>query len=358
MKDGSLSSIHGDLLFQQWVPGKILLSGEYVVLDGATALGLASRMGQSMAVFRGSEPGYLRWTALDHLHNPWLQANYRIVDGQWSVGEVSAEASESAGLLQNWLQAAWTLMAGLGEGSASGYGGASWNDILHQEGMAVQTQLDFARSWGLGSSSTALALLAQWLGVDARRLYALTTNGSGYDLEVALQNASILYHLPEGRPITNSHAPALLEPIVQPIPYRSPQGGGLWLVDPGGKQISAKEVVRYRNLDTNQRMACVEEISSLSIGLATCPDVTTMLDYFVRHDTILENLLGQPCLQRSAGNGFPGRLKSLGAWGGDLFLAVSPSPEDALHWLENQANWSIYPFEQIIQCEPYPLDRL
>ncbi|MFM7179176.1 MAG: hypothetical protein ACKOX5_06665, partial [Bacteroidota bacterium] len=67
MMNGSLSSIHGDLLFQQWVPGKILLSGEYVVLDGATALGLASRMGQRMAVFRGSQPGCLRWTALDHL---------------------------------------------------------------------------------------------------------------------------------------------------------------------------------------------------------------------------------------------------------------------------------------------------
>ena len=352
MKDGSLSSIHGDLLFQQWVPGKILLSGEYVVLDGATALGLASRMGQSMAVFRGREPGYLRWTALDHLHNPWLQANYRIVDGQWSVGEVSAATAESAGMLQTWLQAAWTLMAGLGESSASGYGGASWNDILHQEGLAVQTQLDFARSWGLGSSSTALALLAQWLGVDARRLYALTTNGSGYDLEVAMQNSSILYRLPEGRPITNSPSAAPLEPIVQPIAYRSPQGGALWLVDTGGKQISANEVVRYRNLDTNERLACVEKISSLSIALATCPDVTMMMDCFEQHDAVLEKLLGQPCLQRSAGNGFPGRLKSLGAWGGDLFLAVSPSPVDALHWLENQANWSIYPFEQLIRCEP------
>ncbi|MFM7379900.1 MAG: hypothetical protein ACKO2X_02190, partial [Bacteroidota bacterium] len=291
-------------------------------------------------------------TALNHLHNPWLKANYRIVDGLWSVEEVSAAASESAGLLQNWLQAAWTLMAGPGDGSALGVEGASWNDILHQEGLTVKTQLDFARSWGLGSSSTALALLAQWLGVDARHLYALTTNGSGYDLEVAMQNSSILFRLPEGRPITNSLSAAPLEPIVQPIPYRSPQGGGLWLVDPGGKQISAKEVVRYRNLDTNQRLACVEKISSLSIALATCQDVNMMMDCFEQHDVVLEKLLGQPCLQRSAGNGFPGRLKSLGAWGGDLFLAVSPSSEDALHWLENQANWSIYPFEQLIRCEP------
>nr|MBM3931420.1 hypothetical protein [Sphingomonadales bacterium] len=328
------------------------MSGEYVVLDGATAFGLASRMGQSMSVFRGSEPGCLRWTALDHLHNPWLQANYRILDGQWSVGEVSDKAAEASSILQNWLQAAWTLMAKPGEGSVSGYEGASWNDILHTEGLTVQTQLDFARSWGLGSSSTALALLAQWLGVDARRLYALTTNGSGYDLEVAMQNSSILYRLPEGRAIPNSPSPAPLEPIVQPIAYRSPQGGALWLVDPGGKQISAKEVVRYRNLDTNQRMAHVEEISSLSIALATCQDVTMMLDFFEQHDAVLEKLLGQPCLQRSAGNGFPGRLKSLGAWGGDLFLAVSPCPEDALHWLENQANWSIYPFEQLVRCEP------
>ena len=352
MKDGSFSSGYGDLLFQKWVPGKVLLSGEYVVLDGATALGLASRLGQSMEVFRGGEPGRLRWTAHDHLRHPWLKANYRIVDGQWSVDEGDVATSEAAVMLRNWLQTAWTLMAKASEGSASGYGEAFWNDILRQEGLTVHTRLDFARSWGLGSSSTVMALLAQWLEVDARTLYTLTTNGSGYDLEVALQNSSILYRLPYGRPITNSTSTPPLEPIVQPIHYHAPQGGCLWLVDPGGKQTSAKEVVRYHNLDSKRRLYCVEEISSLSKELATCHEVDRMLEYFVRHDSVLENLLQQPCLHRISGKGFPGRLKSLGAWGGDLFLAVSNCPEDAVHWLKNQSDWSIYPFDQLIHCEP------
>jgi hypothetical protein len=197
------------------------------------------------------------------------------------------------------------------------------------------------------------------LGVNARQLYALTQNGSGYDLEIALQNSSILYRLTKAsfnpKPPTSlskfpSDNPRL--PSVHKVTFQLPRDGQLWLVDPGGKQTSASEVIRYLEIDESHRLECVDKISSLSLALATCTNVTTMMDYLAQHDAVMEKLLGQSCLHHSVGHGFPGRLKSLGAWGGDLFLAVSDHPEEALQWLESHENWSIHPFERLIRCEP------
>jgi hypothetical protein len=306
-----------------------------------------------MEVYRGGLAGVLQWTALDHLHIPWLKINFGLVNGFWTF-EIPSPAgdfqSDHAEILQKWLQAAWNLMEGHEQKTENPP--SLWGNLLEERGIMVRTRLDFPGNWGLGSSSTALALLAKWLSVDARRLYALAQNGSGYDLEVALQNSSILYQLP--RQIEGHLFPSMngTEPIVQRIRYRLPEGGQLWLVDPGGKQISSGEVIRYRNLNQGQRTDCVEEISALSKALAGCSEVPVMMQFLARHDDIMEHLLGQPCLNRVAGSGFPGRLKSLGAWGGDLFLAVSEQPDEAIHWLKSQEGWIIHSFDQIIRCEP------
>lgn len=346
-------SHHGKIIFQHWVPGKILLSGEYAVLDGATAVGLASRLGQSIEVYRGKVPGTLQWTALDHLKSPWLEVNYNLHNGLWTIEQTISTLhapNEQAERLRQWLQEAWNLMSAPTQTAGNSLN--LWNTLLQEQGLEVQTRLDFPRHWGLGSSSSAIALIATWLGVDARRLYALTQNGSGYDLEVALQNSSILYELPQPLDGSRSSSGNGSGPSVQRINYRLPVGGQLWLVDTGGKQISSGEVIRYRNLDPNRRLACVSEISDLSKALAACGEVPVMMQDLARHDAIMEGLLGQTCLHRIAGQGFPGRLKSLGAWGGDLFLAVSDHPDEAVDWLQNQEGWRLHPFEQIILCEP------
>jgi len=349
MSGRQISSVEGELIFQNRVPGKILLSGEYVVLDGATALGLASRLGQSMEVYRGGVPGLLHWTAYNHLHKPWLQVTYQWVNRQWALHGTKGPASAEIEMLLNWLQTAWNLIETQNQLTTDHP--SPWADILQNEGLMVQTRIDFPRGWGLGSSATALALLAKWLGVDARLLYALTQNGSGYDLEVALQDSSILYQWPTDSRNNNSISVGSMGPIVQKINYRLPMNGQLWLIDSGSKQISSKEVFRYHNIDQKLRVACVPEISSISIALAACTEVPVMMEYLVQHDAIMERLLRQPSLHRLTGNSFPGRLKSLGAWGGDLFLAVTNRPDEALIWLNQRREWSLQSFDQIIHCE-------
>jgi len=326
------------ILFSQRVPGKILLSGEYLVLDAATALGLVSRYGQSLSVETDAmaKPGTLHWTALDMNGKPWMEAVLVWEDGRWTLAADSAEVPENQRLRQG-LQAAWDLASEKQTVQSSPTTSSNHDPALTlaQTGLRVTTSLEFPRRWGLGSSSTLVALLAEWWGIDARKLYAMVQNGSGYDLEIALSGRSMLYNR---------------EPVqIQPLDFRVPPGSLLRLVDPGSKQISSAEVSRYRQLSLQTRAEAVPRISQISEALAQGPTIQEMLGLFRDHDYILEGVLGQPCLHTLEGHGFPGRLKSLGAWGGDLFLAASDQPSLAMEWLDNHLNWTSYPLEEIIQ---------
>ena len=61
----------------------------------------------------------------------------------------------------------------------------------------VITNLEFDLQWGLGSSSTLISLLAQWLKIDPYLLLSKTFKGSGYDIACANASSPILYELTE-----------------------------------------------------------------------------------------------------------------------------------------------------------------
>jgi mevalonate kinase len=54
--------------------GKLLITGEYVVLDGATALAIPTKYGQSLAVTDNNEQT-LHWVSKDHTGNIWFETH-------------------------------------------------------------------------------------------------------------------------------------------------------------------------------------------------------------------------------------------------------------------------------------------
>ena len=59
--------------------GKLLLSGEYYVLDGATALALPTNYGQVLKVtYSPSEHKVLHWKSYDNNGELWLEAVFDI----------------------------------------------------------------------------------------------------------------------------------------------------------------------------------------------------------------------------------------------------------------------------------------
>ena len=274
--------------------GKLLLTGEYLVLKGALALAIPVRLGQSMVVRNCEERSdmAIQW----HANKP---------DGYWfsvvlnldTLEIIESDDQPKAEKLSQILKAVREL-----------------NPKAFSPGLRLETHLDFYPVWGLGSSSTLIANLAQWAEVDPYKLLKMTFGGSGYDIACANAQTPVFYQL------------EYEEPQVCPAPFNPSFAEHLFFVYQGKKQRSSNEVKSFneRMLDYDCRDD-VEAISEISLAL---PNITT-IDDFQRFMDIHEDILAH-CLDRNpVKSNFPdfeGSLKSLGAWGGDFLLAATKWP--------------------------------
>ena len=64
--------------------GKLLLTAEYVVLDGAKALAIPTVFGQSLHVEKETI-NKLTWNSLDHNQNVWFSAKFSFQDKSVSI---------------------------------------------------------------------------------------------------------------------------------------------------------------------------------------------------------------------------------------------------------------------------------
>lgn len=280
--------------------GKLLLSGEYVVLDGARALALPTRPGQWLQVAGQSDPG-LSWSSLDADGSCWLKANFEPKELQQAPppGPFPDDPQER---LLRILQTAVSLRP----------------DFIRKcRGARVETRLDFPRSWGLGSSSTLLANLAAWSGTDPYALLDRTLGGSGYDLACARSEHPIYYQrtAPGG-------------PVAERAPFDPPFAGSLWFVYLNVKQDSREGIERYRGRRPVAQ-ALLDEISELGSQMVAAPNLPAFRAAMDRHEELISGLLGLPPVKERLFPDFPGSLKSLGAWGGDFILAAAEADTPA-----------------------------
>lgn len=272
--------------------GKLLLSGEYAVLDGARALALPTRLGQWLEVSPGTGPG-LSWTSLEADGTPWLETYFEPEALAGGPGGDPFPTSPEARLLRI-LQTAVSLQPAF---------------LQHCLGQCVVTRLEFPRPWGLGSSSTLLANLAAWANTDPYALLDRTLGGSGYDLACAAADQPIYYWRTPAQP-----------PRVEPAPFDPPFAQSLWFVYLNVKQDSREGIQRYRNLKAVPE-ALLAEISDLGVQMATASSLSSFREAADRHEALLAALLGLPTVKARLFPDYPGSLKSLGAWGGDFMLA-------------------------------------
>jgi len=55
--------------------GKLLLTGEYLVLDGAQALAIPTKYGQGLIIEKRAQEG-LKWESYDEYGNCWFQQDF------------------------------------------------------------------------------------------------------------------------------------------------------------------------------------------------------------------------------------------------------------------------------------------
>ena len=151
MNQGQTMSYHSN--------GKLLLSGEYLVLKGATALSIPTKFGQSL-VFSPIEETHFLWQSFDHLNRIWLEVIFD--PSSLKIRSFNGD-QEAATRLRDLLRIAFDLSD------------RNPSDLI---GYSVSTLLEFDKNWGLGTASTLINNVADWLDIDPYLLLQRTFGGS------------------------------------------------------------------------------------------------------------------------------------------------------------------------------------
>jgi mevalonate kinase len=296
--------------------GKLLLTGEYFVLDGAVALALPTQSGQTMQVVENQYEKIV-WNSFDANGTSWFQGVFGLPSGEYETGNDEESGRRLSQIFNAILQQKPTF-------------------FQQYQGLHVETRLEFPRQWGLGSSSTLLANLARWSGTDAYALLRHTFGGSGYDLACAQAQGPILYQLHHGKPRVQAV-------MFKPIFYQN-----LYFIYLGKKQNSREGIARYRE-KVQQQPAIVLQISTLTEQFMMCKDLPTFESLIRAHESVVSATLELPRAKDLYFQDFPGEIKSLGAWGGDFVLAASAYGQEETKAYFNEKGFDIViPYESII----------
>jgi mevalonate kinase len=275
--------------------GKLLITGEYLVLDGAKSLALPTKFGQSLSVEITNNPCKIFWRSFDSDGDCWFETELDF------NSIMSFKYDSKLDSVQN------TLIRILKEGF-------QLNPEFLQDktiGYHITTNLNFPRNWGLGTSSTLLNNIAQWLQIDAFVLLHASFGGSGYDIACAQNNAAITYQL------KNSN------PMVEKVSFNPSFTDSIYFLYLNKKQNSKSAIATYRNkkLDLDKKL---EEVTSITDYLLKSPLTLKQFKMkLIEHEKLLSTILEVPTIQQTYFQDFDGVVKSLGAWGGDFVMVVS-----------------------------------
>lgn len=275
--------------------GKLLLTGEYLVLNGAVSLALPCRLGQSMTISEkaGSE---IVWKAFDPQGKLWFSGHFDLM----AFDPIESTDEEVAEGIRQLLRAACRQNS----------------EFLSQwRKYTVETHLEFDRTWGLGSSSTLVWCVAQWAEVNPYLLLFDTFGGSGYDIACADAEGPVLYQLMEEELRIDS---ADFDPKFRQH---------LYFVYLGRKQSSREALHNFQRSKVSLN-GSIAKITKLTESINLAQSLKDFEDLVRQHEAILSGILQLPTVQEQTFPDYWGTIKSLGAWGGDFVLATSDRPEE------------------------------
>jgi len=295
--------------------GKLLITGEYLVLKGALALAVPLNKGQTLSIYTSKESG-LYWRA-ETPNGLWFEVKFN--DKLTILESTDYKKAENLQLiLQKAVEQKPSVQEKLNYSS-------------------VNTLLEFDPSWGWGSSSTFLHLLSQWLEIEPYRLMDKTIGGSGYDIACAGANQSIFYSRTKGE-----------LPQITPAHFNPPFIQQMGIVYLNKKQNSSSQVKSFlESASPNENL--VEEISTLSKEFATAKDSGTFMNLMQQHEKLIAKATGLTPVQELLFPQYDGAIKSLGAWGGDFALFLSDKDfATNKQWFQSKGYPVVMPFEEVI----------
>ncbi|MEZ4953873.1 MAG: GYDIA family GHMP kinase [Saprospiraceae bacterium] len=296
--------------------GKLLLTAEYFVLDGAAALAIPVKFGQSLTVSKNINEPDLHWQSFEDNGSCWFGAVFQKDD--FKVIKQNDEA------VAKRLQSIFKELKKL-------------NPQLPTANCQLRTDLTFPRNWGLGTSSTLIYLLAKWGGVDPFDLQFKIFGGSGYDIACAGADGPILYELKNGKPAFEK---------CQFNPVFSDQ---LFFIFLGKKQNSRTGIKLYAEKNKKIKGDLITEISALTHLFTKENNLNNFEKLIGEHENIISNYIGLEKAKDIYFKDYWGEIKSLGAWGGDFIMATSNRSEKETQAYFNEKGFDVFlPYKDMV----------
>lgn len=283
-----------------------------MVLHGAKAIALPLKVGQQLVVFEENSSESIHWQAFFD-GNVWFSCELNPTD----LSVINTSHPEKAESLSQIFKTIKSLNP----------------EFAAKAGTKFETILESNPEWGFGSSSTLISLLAQCFGVDPFNLNELVFEGSGFDIACATADGPIFYT--RNKP-------------VETISLEYPFADQLFLVYSGIKKKTAAEVstfLKSRKVSTQ----LIDEGSALTDEFSRCGDHDEFNLLIRQHEKLISDVTGRLPIKSEFFADFKGEIKSLGAWGGDFFLASTALPFSGVKkYFENKGLTSVFRWEDMI----------
>ncbi|MGV0940181.1 GYDIA family GHMP kinase [Empedobacter sp. ULE_I140] len=294
--------------------GKLFLIGEYIVIDGAKAFALPTKYGQCLFVENSSEiENLITWKATKFDNSIWFETKVRLNDLE-IISSTNDKLSQS---LQNILKQAKIL-----------------NPDFFDSNNSYQclTKLEYPQEWGLGSSSTLIDLISQWIEINPFELNQLTFNTSGYDIACAHHHQPILF----------SNNPIEVEDLELNWNFKDQ----LYFVYLNQKQDTQAVVGNhYKNKPKDWKM--IQDLSDLVVKATKVENLTDLESILDEYQARLGDFMQIPQVKELYFPDYLGTVKSLGAWGGDFVLVTYR--EGMNDYFKEKGYEIIIPFSEMIK---------
>ncbi len=285
------------------------------MLDGAKAFALPTKFGQNL-IIEEAEGQIIHWKSIDSDRSIWFEDNIPF------SSVIRKERFDDAKGIKN------TLIGILHEAFRM-----NPDFITKSNGYKITTELTFPKFWGLGTSSTLINNIAQWLQIDAFELLKTSFGGSGYDIACAQNNSAIIYQLVNEKP------------SIECISFIPDFKDKIFFVYLNKKQNSKAAIASYygRQGNIHQSIAKINLITESVINAKSAKEFAIALQ---SHEIEMSNILELQTVKEALFHDFDGVIKSLGAWGGDFVMSISKdNPTD---YFKSKGFEIVVPYDEMI----------
>ena len=295
--------------------GKLLITGEYLVLDGAKGFALPTKFGQNLIVEEGCNQK-IEWKSYDSDGSIWFEDIILISD---IIKPINTEVESVRNTLITILKEAFLLNPDF---------------LTNSKGYKITTELTFPKNWGLGTSSTLINNIGQWLQIDAFILLKNSFGGSGYDIACAQNDCPIVYHLEQGNP------------IIEKVPFSPKFTTNIHFVYLNKKQNSKTAITKYKRNGQNNLSQVITLNDQTTSEVLAAKTVQAFEEALEKHEKDMSSILETPTIKDSLFPDFSGTIKSLGAWGGDFVMVISN--ENPTEYFTQKGYTTVIPYDEMI----------